>query len=166
MLKGFTYELVHKMTSKTHCSIWWFDNWAKRKYALVNIKVHRRSSRHCDLNQQVSSILICNRDCDCMNILVFLEQHGANTISCLFHTAQQKAFFFYWLCAGSSLVTAASFSAVLAILFVWEPGDLGDCPSFVATRLSSPPDNRLRGAQQGTEAPPPPPASRTAPRLL
>lgn len=22
MLKGFTYELVHKMTSETHCSSW------------------------------------------------------------------------------------------------------------------------------------------------
>lgn len=144
-------------------------NWTKSKYALVDIKVHRCSSCHCDLNQQVSSILTCN--CDCMNVLVFSGTAWSKHNFLFYSGCTTKSFFFkkkyiYWLCAGSSQVTAASSSAMLAIPFVWEPGDLGDCPCFVATRLSSPRDNRLRGAQQGTDAPAPPPASRTAPRLL
>ena len=52
-------------------------------------------------------------------------------------------------------------------LFLWEPGDLSDCPSFVAMSLQPITNNRLRGAQQGTAThSTPKPASRPASQHL
>lgn len=46
-------------------------------------------------------------------------------------------------------------------LFLREPGDLSDCPSFVAMSLPLFTNNRLRGSQQGTVThSPPEPASK------
>lgn len=71
----------------------------------------------------------------------------------------------YYLSAGKQTRSSELFWS--CCLFLWQPGDLSDCPSFVAMSLPPFTNNRLRGAQQvKVTNSTPKPASRPPSQLL